>query len=345
MIKRGLIIDGFDTAVDGRMTITKFSVETPDFVQDLQEIPGMDGALDFSEAAAGRSVYKTRKLTATFELSAENHAWREQMIDQMIGRIHGKRCKIYTPDVEKEYLTGRVSVKKNFNRLSYAEISLTAVCDPFFEEDTERGKMVSLLKRADNVATSSVISYQSNYSSCSGSVSADTDAVTVTLHASPDDVGKVACFRLDLAANTEYYVSGRVYGRGKYHVSTSQYATEYPERTNPVITTGDNGYIYLFLTRLQAAGIVNLTDVVVVPTSKVTYIDFGQQPVLPSYTRPGAMANAGRVIVSINGRSYVHNLGGTLRTELYAGETPVLAFRTDNGSDAAEFVYWRKKRL
>lgn len=345
MIKRGLIIDGFDTAVDGRMTMTKFAVETPDFVQDLQEIPGMDGALDFSEAAAGRTVYKTRKLTATFELSAENHAWREQLLDQMIGRIHGKRCEIYTPDVEKEYLTGRVSIKKNFNRLSYAEIALTAVCDPFYEENVEQMKMVSLLKRADNEITAAIVSYQSAYSSCSGSVSGDTDSTTVTLHASPDDVGKVACFRLDLAANTEYYVSGRVYGRGKYHVSTSQYATDFPDKPSPVITTGDNGYIYLFITRLQSTGVVNLDDVVVVPTSKVSRINFGQQPVLPRYTRPGAMANASRVIVSVNGRSYVHTLGSTLRTELYSGELPVLAFRTDNGSDAAEFIYWRKKRL
>ena len=345
MIKRGLIIDGFNTAVDGLMTMSKFSLETPDFVQDLQEIAGADGALDFSEAAAGRTVYKTRKLSATFELSAGDHAFREQLIDQMIGRVHGKRCKIYTPDVEKEYLTGRVSIKKNFNRLSYAEIALTAVCDPFYAEDLERMKMVSLLKRADNAATASVISYQSGYSSCSGSISGDTDATTVTLHASPDDVGTVACFRLDLAANTEYYVSGRIYGRGKYHVSTSQYATAYPEKPNPIITTGDNGYLYLFITRLQAADIVNLTDVVVVPTSKVSWINFGQQPVLPEYTRPGALANADRVIVSVNGRSYVHNLGGTLRTELYSGELPVLTFRTDNGSDAAEFIYWRRKRL
>ena len=345
MIKRGLIIDGFDTAVDGRMTMTKFAVETPDFVQDLQDVPGRDGSLDFSDVAAGRTVYKTRKLTATFELSVENHAWREQMIDQMTARIHGKRCKICTPDAEREYLTGRVSVKKNFNRLSYAEIALTAVCDPFYTEELQRMKMVSLLKRADNVATSSVISYQSSYSSCSGSVSADTDAVTVTLHASPDEVGTVACFRLELAANTEYYVSGRIYGRGKYHVSTSQYATEYPEKPNPIITTGDNGYLYLFITRLQAADIVNLTDVVVVPTSKVSFIDFGQQPVLPDYTRPGSLAVAGSVIVSVNGRSYVHNLGATLRTELYAGETPLLMFRRDNGSDAAGFVYWRRKRL
>lgn len=341
---RGLRIGDFDTAVDGRMTMTKYALETPDFVSDWQDIPGMDGSIDFTEAVAGRAVFKTRKLTATFELSAENFRWREQMIDQMIEQLHGKRLEIHTPDVANESLIGRISVKKNFNRLRYAEISVTAVCDPFYTEDYERMELVYFLQRTDNKIVYENTSYLSAYSTAPGSVSGDTEMKTVTLCTAAAAVGTVACFRVELQASKKYYVSGRFIGHGSIRVSKT--LSPMPDTFDPVITTGSTGYLYIWITRLQADHVVNLDDVVVVPAEQIKYIDFGQIPILPDYTRPGSAGLTGRAIISINGRNYVHNAGYGLRTELLSGPTPVAAFRTDTSENTiAEIIRFRGKRL
>jgi phage-related protein len=131
MEKRGLIFGTYSTA-DWLWTLTGWSFSAPEYQEKFLDVPGRDGALDLSAAlTAGAPTYHSRTLTAKLEYSEGNRLNREAAINIMVNWLDGWRHDIVLPDDPDHYITGRVSVAKEYNDNAHAAVTVTAVCDPW----------------------------------------------------------------------------------------------------------------------------------------------------------------------------------------------------------------------
>lgn len=132
MVKRGTIIGTYDTAAQG-WTMTSWELSPPEYESNLVEVPGrIDGPLDLTAAlTSGEPRYKARTLTATFERSDGTRLEREAAINTMVNWLDGWRQDIVPPDDAEHYITGRVSVQREYNDPAHAAVTVTAVCDPW----------------------------------------------------------------------------------------------------------------------------------------------------------------------------------------------------------------------
>lgn len=138
MVKRGLTIGTYDTAAQG-WTLTGLEFSPQEHDSNLVEIPGrIDGPLDLTAVlTGGEPRYKARTLTATFERSDGTRLEREAAINTMVNWLDGWRQDIILPDDAEHYITGRVSVQKEYNDPAHAAVTVTAVCDPWRYSRTE----------------------------------------------------------------------------------------------------------------------------------------------------------------------------------------------------------------
>lgn len=130
---RKMIFGDYDTHRDGPWTLQAgWALTPPQYRAQFIEVPGRDGDLDLSTALTdGEPRYGSRTLTATFERSDGTRLQRENAINEMVNWLDGWSLNIQLPDDETHYLTGRVSVAKNFNDLAHASVTVTAICDPW----------------------------------------------------------------------------------------------------------------------------------------------------------------------------------------------------------------------
>jgi phage-related protein len=132
MQRRKIIFGDYDTAVNGPWTLTEWELSPAALKQNFVEVPGRDGDLDLSTALTdGRPVYGSRTLVATFECSEGTREDRELLITTMVNWLDGWRLDIVLPDDEVHYMTGRVSVARNYNDPAHASVTVTAICDPW----------------------------------------------------------------------------------------------------------------------------------------------------------------------------------------------------------------------
>lgn len=130
-MERYFILDRFNTWYDWRFILTAKNVTPPDPKTNYVNLDGMSGTLDLSEALAGEVAYKDRTLTASFWTDAGTFAERAKLIKTIIAALHGKKIKIVEPDDPEHYYYGRVKIKSTNNIVPYAELSITATCDPW----------------------------------------------------------------------------------------------------------------------------------------------------------------------------------------------------------------------
>ena len=113
MDKRKIIFGGYDTAAEGKWTLTEWELTSPAYRSNFVEVPGRDGDLDLSTALTdGAPRYGNRTLTATFESSEGSRIDRENVIRAMTNWLDGWRLDIILPDDDEHHLTGRVSVER-----------------------------------------------------------------------------------------------------------------------------------------------------------------------------------------------------------------------------------------
>lgn len=138
MVKRGTTIGTYDTAAQG-WTMTAWQFSAPEYVSNMVEVHGrIDGPLDLSTAmTGGEPRYKARTYFATFERSDGTRLSREDAINTMVNWLDGWQQNIILPDDAQHYITGRVSVKKNYNDMAHASVTVTATCAPWRYNSTE----------------------------------------------------------------------------------------------------------------------------------------------------------------------------------------------------------------
>lgn len=138
MHKRRIIIGDYDTAENG-WTLSAWKFSEPKYKELRVEKAAGDGAWDLSTVLSdGIPRYYDRTLTATLERSDGNRSTRELEISDMINALDGHSWNIYLPDDIDRYITGRVSVARNYSDTAHAAVTLTAICEPwkYYQYDT-----------------------------------------------------------------------------------------------------------------------------------------------------------------------------------------------------------------
>lgn len=295
--ERALLLDGWSTAADGHFTLASISVDFPAVRESRQDIPGMDGDVDLTEAVAGYPTYKTRKLTAQLETSFGNRRNRIAMTDELCERVHGKTVDIVHPDYPDTFFRGRATITKVVHNAAYTTVDLTATCDPHqysAEEIFNSFEAQSVYVGVDNVNLTAVRG---------GTV--DKRAFTINLVASCA-VGDYAIYSAKLQPETEYYVAMlRWGGRGKWRLS-NHYDIINPDdfEESCICTTGSDGLLYIRLDKLSADAL-KYGRVRIIPTAQVYRASTGVAPV------SATVGAAGTAWVSTNGTYYDIGKGHT----------------------------------
>lgn len=142
--KRRIVLGTYDTAASG-WTLTSCPLDPAEPKTNYIDIPGGDGSLDLTTATAdGETRYSDRVLTVTLESSEGDRLAREAEIRRMTNLLHGLRVNVTLPDDEFHYLSGRVHVRKEYNNLAHAAVTVTVTCEPWKYKNTETAVTLAL---------------------------------------------------------------------------------------------------------------------------------------------------------------------------------------------------------
>lgn len=143
-MERFFILDKFNTWYDWRCILTAKEITPPEPKTNYVDIDGKDGTLDLTEALTGNVVYNDREITATFWTDAGTRAEREKLLQNIRTSLHGRKIKIVEPDDPDHYFYGRVVVNSTVNIVPYAELKISAVCEPWRYALEESSRYVSV---------------------------------------------------------------------------------------------------------------------------------------------------------------------------------------------------------
>lgn len=126
---RGTDFGGIHSYRDLHLIQASVAVDPAKPKTNFINIPGADGAKDFSEAPAGRVVFNTRKITWIYKLYPGDN-WATKYA-QVSNAINGRSCRITLDDDPDYYYPGRVSVDKHAADGILHTITVTATCQPY----------------------------------------------------------------------------------------------------------------------------------------------------------------------------------------------------------------------
>lgn len=132
----GVTLGGKHTYRDwGLLPKTRPTIAPPKVRTNYVDVPGLDGALDLSEALTGRVGYQTRDFSAEFIVIDARNRW-DALYSEILDTLHGQRMQIILDEDPGYYYTGRVTVNALESDRKTATISIKAVCDPYKLEIT-----------------------------------------------------------------------------------------------------------------------------------------------------------------------------------------------------------------
>ncbi|MBP3413172.1 MAG: hypothetical protein J6K89_07915 [Oscillospiraceae bacterium] len=334
MQHRKMIIDCFDTWEHGRFTMTAFSAPTARPRQILQTVPGYDGDLDLSDLPLGRPAYESRTVKATFECSRGSREERQRIFDRLIAQVNGRQVKISDPDHPKSYFYGRVYITQDFNRPSYGQLQLEAVCDPWRYSSALSCELVKIQTPSDNLLLGATVTYLEDLSTAS-SKTADTE--TIGSFTSSGDIGRISMWMIELEPNTSYFVSSRIRdGRGTWGCATKAEAEEW---TIGGIRTDDTGLVFLRMLSYSTDWLV-LYPFVILRAADIPLIDNGATPAKASLDLTAPFPGATMFLLSYGTTGALNNVYNGSIT-LQPGRQP-LVFYSWGAPEAPVPVSWRR---
>ena len=126
---KGTDFGGIHSYHDLHLVQAQVEVEPAEPRLNFIDVPGADGAKDFSESPAGRVVFNTRRIIWTFKLyPGEN--WAEKRM-QVSNALNGRSCQITLGDDPEYYYVGRLSVDKHETDSIFHTITVKATCQPY----------------------------------------------------------------------------------------------------------------------------------------------------------------------------------------------------------------------
>lgn len=130
--KRGFLFGDYNTVTNG-WTLTGWTFPEPEAQTNYITVPGRSGGqLDYSTILTGGDPrYNNRELNAVFELSEWDRTVRNDVISEMVNRLHGAKMEIIFPDDSTRYAVGRLSVNPDYSDPAHAAVTVQAVCEPW----------------------------------------------------------------------------------------------------------------------------------------------------------------------------------------------------------------------
>lgn len=105
-------------------------IATPKQKTNFIDIPGGNGALDFSEALTGYPVYCNREGSLEFIVMNGYQEWNV-LYDTILNYLHGQRATLILEDEPEYYYTGRFSVDNWASVKDNSTITINYVLDPY----------------------------------------------------------------------------------------------------------------------------------------------------------------------------------------------------------------------
>lgn len=152
MTERFLKIDGHNTYHEWHLIMESMSIEMPEPKTHTVELDGTDGALDLSEALAGRMTYKDRALSFTFITDYGTRDDRTLILDAIARTVHGKRVRLIEPDHPYMYLDARLRLADKANTNAYASLKITGTASPYYTANEDISHDIVLAGEEMNVA-------------------------------------------------------------------------------------------------------------------------------------------------------------------------------------------------
>lgn len=184
-----------ETPLSGKFLVHASSPR-PAVKAEYLSIPGMDGAIDLTEAL-GKIKYEQR--TVTVWLIAKPTTTGEQ-IDTIIDQYAGRRVRLTNLDEEIQY-RGRIEVVSDTHTAVQRKIMLSMVADPFIYELT--GETVTL---TPSDAESQML-HKADLTKMSGTLTAVDDTTNLTVTFTPTAKGGSAVFKIAVTPNANYSFS------------------------------------------------------------------------------------------------------------------------------------------
>lgn len=156
-------------------------------------IPGMDGAIDLTEALGG---VKYEQRTVTVWLIAKPATTGEQ-IDTIIDQYAGRRVRL-TNETEEFQYRGRIEVVSDTHTAVQRKITLSMVADPFIYALT--GEEFTLTPSA----AESQLLHKADLTKMSGTLTAEDYNLNLEVTFTPTAKGGSAVFKIAVTPNTNY---------------------------------------------------------------------------------------------------------------------------------------------
>ena len=193
------MFDKYNTAYDWGLLLTAKTVSDPEPKTNYQELDGVSGSLDLTEALTGEVAYSDRTLKASFSMSDGTVQEREAMLRQITAALHGRRVHIIEPDAPEHYLVGRVKVTGRTNSHAYATLDIEATCEPWRYAVNETNRILTMKRQSlDIVLHNAGVKPVCPVITVTGSVSITDNGVTTEL--TPGSY-KITDIRLQPGAN------------------------------------------------------------------------------------------------------------------------------------------------
>lgn len=118
----------FRSDTDLNLIVAHVSVGSPQPKTNLIPVPGMDGALDYSEATDGEMHYDLRSIVIE---AGKTITARHQQDSVIKNALHGRRMRITLSDDPQWYFIGRVNVGEWVRDCGIGHVTIECTCDPW----------------------------------------------------------------------------------------------------------------------------------------------------------------------------------------------------------------------
>lgn len=150
-MKRFITFNNYNTAYDWGLLLTAKDLTNPEPKTNYQELGGVSGTIDLTEALTGEVAYSDRTLTASFSLSEGTVPEREVVLNTITAALHGKSVHIVEPDAPGHYLIGRVKVLNKVSTHALTTFDIEATCKPWRYSLEESNRIVQVKRSSVDV--------------------------------------------------------------------------------------------------------------------------------------------------------------------------------------------------
>lgn len=140
---RGVQFGDFHTADDWNLILNSKKINPPNPKYIKVTVDGRDGELNLSRALTDDIKYSNREANFTFLVTEGSVSDRNELINEIVNKIHGKELRIIEPDDEDYYLLGECSVSDIVNSKGYGSFKVKATCEPYRYSVTEINRVIT----------------------------------------------------------------------------------------------------------------------------------------------------------------------------------------------------------